>query len=128
MGKPELETFLNYLVKQRRLSASSQSQALNALIFMYKHVLEAEWPWLDNLVRAKWKQFLATVLSVNEVRDIFNHMAGTTKLMAELIYGAGLRIMNARNSELRISILISRRLISGMVKVEKTERHAYHKN
>lgn len=92
MGKVELEAFLNYLVKQRRLSASSQSQALNALLFMYKHVLELELPWMDNLVRAKRKQFLPTVLSVQEVRDIFSHMSGTTRLMAELIYGAGLRV------------------------------------
>lgn len=92
MGKRELEAFLNYLVKKRRLSASSQSQALSALIFLYKHVLELELPWLDNLVRAKRKKFLPTVLSVNEVRNIFTHMSGTTKLMAELIYGAGLRV------------------------------------
>jgi len=55
MGKIELEAFLNYLVTQRHLSASSQSQALNALFFMYKHVLEIRPDWLDNLARAKRK-------------------------------------------------------------------------
>ena len=92
MGKIELESFLNYLVTNRHLSASSQSQALNALFFMYKHVLEQKPEWLDNLDRVKRKQFLPTVLSINEVRDILSNMAGTTKLMAELIYGTGMRV------------------------------------
>lgn len=92
MGKPELEAYLNYLVKQRRLSASSQSQALNTLLFMYKNVLEIEPDWLDNLARAKRKKFLPTVLSVNEVREILGLMTGTSKLMAELMYGTGLRV------------------------------------
>jgi integron integrase len=92
MGKREIEAFLNYLVTQRHLSASSQSQALNAVFFMYKQVLEMEPGWLDNLARVKRKQFLPTVLSVTEVRDILSHMTGTTKLMAELIYGTGMRV------------------------------------
>jgi len=100
MGKQEIETFLNYLVTQRRLSASSQSQALNALIFIYKHVLELEPGWLSHLSRAKRKQFLPTVLSVGEVCDILSHMSGTTRLMAELIYGTGMRVSEC--TQLRI--------------------------
>ncbi len=92
MGKQDIESFLNYLVTKRRLSASSQSQALNAVIFMYKHVLEIEPGWMDSLTRAKRKQFLPTVLSVGEVKEILSHMSGTTKLMAELIYGTGMRV------------------------------------
>lgn len=92
MGKHEIETFLNYLVTTRRLSASSQAQALNALFFMYKKVLEMEPGWLDNLARVKRKQFLPTVLGVNEVRELLSHMSGTPKLMAELIYGTGMRV------------------------------------
>ncbi|MBD3669241.1 MAG: integron integrase [Gammaproteobacteria bacterium] len=92
MGKSEIEAFLNYLVRYRHLSASSQSQALNALIFMYKHVLDLDPGWLDNLARAKRKRFLPTVLSVNEVREILSHMTGMTRLMAELIYGTGMRV------------------------------------
>ena len=92
MGKTEIESFLNYLVTRRRLSASSQSQALNAIIFMYKHVLEMDPGWLENLARAKRKIFLPTVLSVQEVREILGYMTGTPKLMAELIYGTGMRV------------------------------------
>ena len=92
MGKIELEAFLNYLVTQRHLSASSQSQALNALFFMYKHVLEIRPDWLDNLARAKRKKSLPVVLSVNEVRDVLSNMSNTPKLMADLIYGTGMRV------------------------------------
>jgi integron integrase len=100
MGKVELEAFLNYLVTQRHLSASSQSQALNALFFMYKHVLEIEPGWLDNLARVKRKQFLPTVLSANEVREVLTKMIGTPKLMAKLIYGTGMRVSEC--TQLRI--------------------------
>ncbi len=92
MGKKELEAFLNYLVTERHLSASSQSQALNVLFFIYRHVLEQEPEWLDHLVHAKRKQSLPVVLSVNEVRTILNNMMGIPKLMAELIYGTGMRV------------------------------------
>ena len=92
MGKTELTAYLNYTVKKRRLSASSQSQALNALMFMYKKVLEIEPEWMDNFERAKRKKFLPTVLSVNEVREILNNMSGMTRLMAALIYGTGMRV------------------------------------
>ena len=92
LGKRELEQFLNYLVVKRHLSASSQSQALNALIFMYKHVLETDPGWMDNLARAKRKQILPTVLSIDEVRSVLSQMNGTIKLMADLIYGTGLRV------------------------------------
>ena len=100
MGKVELEAFLNYLVTQRHLSASSQSQALNALFFMYKHVLEIEPGWLENLARVKRKQFLPTVLSANEVREVLTKMKGTPKLMAKLIYGTGMRVSEC--TQLRI--------------------------
>ncbi|MCW8930497.1 MAG: phage integrase N-terminal SAM-like domain-containing protein [Gammaproteobacteria bacterium] len=92
MGKNEIEEFLNYLVIQRHLSASSQSQALNAIIFMYKHIFDTKTEWLDNLVRVKRKKFLPVVLSISEVRDILGHMCGITKLMAKLIYCTGLRV------------------------------------
>ena len=92
MGKIEIEAFLNYLVAERHLSASSQSQALNAIFFMYKHVLEIRPEWLDNFARAKRKKSLPVVLSVNEVRSVLDNMSSTVKLMAELIYGTGMRV------------------------------------
>jgi integron integrase len=92
LGKNHIEQYLNYLVTDRRLSASSQSQALNALIFLYRQVLDIDPGWLDKLERVKQKQFLPTVLTENEVRLIFSYMSGITKLMAGLIYGTGMRV------------------------------------
>jgi len=92
LDKFHLETFLNYLITKRHLSASSQGQALNAIIFMYKHVLEIDPGWMDNLARAKRKERLPTVLSINEVTQVLSLMLNTPKLMAELIYGSGLRV------------------------------------
>jgi integrase len=87
-----MEDFLNYLVTKRRLSASSQSQALNALMFLYRKVLDIEPGWLENLERVKRMHFLPTVLTVNEVREVLNEMRGMPRLMAKLIYGTGMRI------------------------------------
>jgi integron integrase len=92
MGKIEIEAFLNHLVTKRHLSASSQAQALNSLFFMYKHVLDIQPEWLDNFARAKRKKSLPVVLSVNEVREVLSNMSSNAKLMADLIYGTGMRV------------------------------------
>jgi len=92
LNKDHLEAFLNYLISKRHLSASSHGQALNSIIFMYKHVLKIDPGWIDNLARPKRKERLPTVLSVNEVTQVLSFMQNTPKLMAELIYGSGLRV------------------------------------
>lgn len=92
LGSQDLEKFLNYLAAVRRVSASTQSQALSALVFLYKHVLQMELGWMEKLERAKQKRFLPVVLVPEEVRRVLSHLSGVPKLMAELIYGTGLRI------------------------------------
>ena len=92
LGKAALEAFLNHLAAERHVSASTQSQALNALVFLYRQVLEMDLGWLDKLERVKRKRFLPVVLSIDEVKCVFSHMSGTPKLMAELIYGTGMRV------------------------------------
>jgi integron integrase len=92
LGKDALETYLNHLAAERHVSASTQTQALNALIFLYRQVLEIDPGWLDKLERVKRKRFLPVVLTVEEVKRVFSHMSGTPKLMAELIYGTGMRV------------------------------------
>lgn len=77
---------------RRHLAASSQAQALNALIFRYKQVLEIDPGWLENLDRAKRKQYLPTVLSAREIGKVLDNMSGITRLMAQLIYGTGMRV------------------------------------
>ena len=92
MGKQEIESYLNHLAVKRKVSASTQSGALNGLVFLYREILKQELPDLDNLQRIKRYKSIPVVMSVKEVEATFTHMKGTTRLMAELIYGTGLRI------------------------------------
>jgi integron integrase len=93
MGAPEIEQFLNFLAVQKSVSASTQNQALSALVFLYREVLRKEFDWLQNLVRAKRPVKVPTVLTENEVRSVLAHLDGRNWLMASLLYGAGLRLM-----------------------------------
>lgn len=92
MGAVEVTAFLNHLANARRVSASTQNQALSALLFLYREVLEVELPWLDGLVRAKSAKRLPTVLTRSEVQAVLAKLSGTRWLMASLLYGAGLRL------------------------------------
>ena len=91
MGAEEVTAFLSYLATARRVAAATQNQALAALLFLYKIVLEVQLPWLDGIVRAQRPVRIPTVLSEAEVRRIMDHVEGTAKLMVGLLYGAGLR-------------------------------------
>jgi len=79
-------------VKQR-VSASTQNQAFNAILFLFRHVLGKEAGDLDNTVRAKRGHKIPVVLTVEEVKNLFAHMTGKSLLIAELLYGSGLRLM-----------------------------------
>ncbi len=93
MGAEEVTTFLSDLAVRRRVSASTQNQALSALLFLYRHVLEVELPWLDDLVRAKKPQRVPAVLSRAEVRLLLEQLEGPVLLAASLMYGSGLRLL-----------------------------------
>jgi integron integrase len=92
MGGPEVETFLTHLAVVGHVAASTQNQALAALLFLYQQVLEIELPKLDS-VRAKRPTRLPVVLSVAEVKAVLDRMEGVYGQMAELMYGAGLRLL-----------------------------------
>ncbi|HKB72752.1 MAG TPA: integron integrase [Burkholderiales bacterium] len=92
MGAAEVTAFLNWLAAERNVAAATQNQALNALLFLYKHVLDRELPWFDGLVRAKRPVRLPVVLSEAEVRRLLAQLDGFKWLMASLLYGAGLRL------------------------------------
>lgn len=92
MGQQEIEAYLNHLASKRCVSASTQSGALNAIAFLYRVVLKEKMPDLDNLRRIKRHQTIPVVMSQREVESTLARMRGTTRLMAELIYGTGLRI------------------------------------
>jgi site-specific recombinase XerD len=95
MGSAEVEAFLSMLAVQGRVSASTQNQALSAILFLYREVLRIELPWLDGVVRAKHKRRLPTVLSADEVRCLLGSMEGRPWLIASLLYGTGMRLMEA---------------------------------
>lgn len=90
-GAEEVSAFLTYLAKDRKIGASTQNQALNALIFLYKHVLDIELTGIT-AVRASRRRKVPAVLTREEVRSIFDNCPKNTKLMLMLIYGAGLRL------------------------------------
>lgn len=92
MGAPEIQAFLAYLARERQVSASTQNQALSALLFFYRQVLHKDIePIL--LSTAKRPEHLPTVLTRDEVLRLLDHLEGTHKLMAQLLYGSGLRLM-----------------------------------
>ena len=93
MGEAEVTAFLNHLAVQRHVAASTQNQALSALLFLYKEVLGHELPWLDGLQRATRPPRLPTVLTGSEAERLLAQLTGTRWLLASLMYGAGLRVM-----------------------------------
>lgn len=95
MGAEEVTAFLNHLATAERVAASTQNQALAAILFLYRHVLLIDLPWLDGLIRARKPRRLPAVLSVGEVRVLLGSMDGVTRLIATLLYGSGLRLMEA---------------------------------
>jgi integron integrase len=92
MGEAEINTFLSHLALNRRVSASTQNQALSALIFLYKRVLKREIGELGEVIRARRPKHLPIVMTREEVRLVMDRMEGETWLLACLMYGAGLRL------------------------------------
>ena len=95
MGEAEITAFLSHLAVDKHVSASTQNQALSALLFLYKEVLGVELDWLEDVVRAKRPQRLPVVLTVNEVRQILSLIPENNGLIARLMYGTGMRLMEA---------------------------------
>ena len=93
MSAPEVTRFLSSLAVDGRVAASTQNQALSALLFLYRDVLQVDLPWLDGIVRAKRPARLPVVLTREEVRAILQRLDGVPRLMACLLYGAGLRVL-----------------------------------
>jgi integron integrase len=95
LGAPQVEEFLSHLAVHRKVSAATQNQALQAILFLYRHVLGIELPWLDGVTRATAPRRLPVVLSREEVRSLLAQLEGTPWLVASLLYGAGLRLTEA---------------------------------
>jgi integron integrase len=88
-----VEAFLTHLAVRGNVAASTQNQALSALLFLYRKVLGVDLPWMENVVRAKRPRRLPTVLSAGEVRALLELMPARPRLLASLLYGTGMRLM-----------------------------------
>ena len=92
LGAKEVTAFLSHLAVEGRVAASTQNQALAALLFLYRAVLDEPLPWLDDVIRAKRSARKPSVLTADEAQRLLSHMRGPKLLMASLLYGAGLRL------------------------------------
>jgi len=94
MGEPEIRAFLTHLAVERRVAASTQNQALSAILFLYKYVLRKELDWIDGVIRAKRPSRLPVVLTRAEVKAVLSQLpAGQYQLIGQLLYGTGMRMM-----------------------------------
>jgi integron integrase len=93
MGKKEVSAFLTHLAVDGKVSSSTQNQALSALLFLYREVLEQEFGWLDDVVRAKGRGHVPVVLTHDEARALLALLDGLNWLIGKILYGSGLRIM-----------------------------------
>jgi integron integrase len=93
LGEAEISQFLSALAMEQRVSAATQNQALNALVFLYRHVLKLDVGQIENIVRAKQPHRLPVVLRKHEVKALLDALEGVHWLMGHLLYGAGLRLM-----------------------------------
>lgn len=95
MEARDVEAFLTHLAVAGKVAASTQNQAKSALLFLYREVLEIQLPWLDNITQAKAPKRLPVVLTVSEVQSVLSRLTGTHALIASLLYGGGMRLMEA---------------------------------
>ena len=95
LGAAEIEAYLSHLATDRKVSASTQNQALSAILFLYQKVLKLELPWLDGITRARRSRYLPTVLTQAEVRAVLAKLDGRAWLIVSVLYGGGLRISEA---------------------------------
>jgi integron integrase len=111
MGATEVERFLSHLAEQHNVAAATQAQALAALLFLYKRVLNVSLPWLDNVVRATRPKRLPTVLTQNEVQRVIANLPGVYWLIGGLLYGGGLRLTEALRLRIKDLEVDQRRIL-----------------
>ena len=95
MGAAEVQAFLTMLASERHVSSSTHNQALSALLFLYREVLGIALPWLQELARPGYTRRIPTVLTADEVRLLLAQMQGEPRLLARLLYGTGMRLLEA---------------------------------
>ncbi len=119
MAAPEIETFLTSLAVDNQVAASTQNQALAAILFLYRDVFEFDLPWLANLVRAKQLQHLPVVLTRTEVSRVLANLEGTLWMIASLLYGGGMRITECLQLRVKDIELVRREILIRDAKGQK---------
>jgi integron integrase len=111
LGGDHVEAFLSHLALTRHVAAATQAQALSALLFLYKHVLNTPLPWLDSVVRAKRPKRLPVVLTREECLRVLSHLQGPCELVARMLYGSGLRVLEALRLRIK-DVDLQRRVVT----------------
>jgi len=111
MGKREVEAYLSHLAVKGKVAASTQNLAFSSILFLYRHVLGVELPWLDDVIRVKRPPRLPVVLTRGEVKQILALLRPPHDLIAQLLYGSGLRISEALRLRVKDIDLVRRSLI-----------------
>ena len=119
MGGEEVEAFLTSLAVNNKVAASTQNQALAAILFLYREVLQQDLPWLANMVHAKRPQRLPVVLTRQEVQQVLGHLAGTEWLVAAMLYGGGMRLLECLQLRIKDVELSRRELLIRDAKGQK---------
>jgi site-specific recombinase XerD len=127
MGVPEIEEFLTHLAVEGNFAAATQNQALNAILFLYRQVLQIELEDRINAIRAKRPQQIPIVLSPDEAFAIIQQTTGVHRLMLQLLYGSGLRLRECMELRSKISTSPSLKWSSAAAKVVRIELHCYRK-
>ncbi len=115
MAEPEINAFLTHLAVERHVSASTQTQALCALLFLYRSVLGKEVGQLEGLIRAKRKRKLPVVLTQEEVQRILAATVGTERMILQFLYGTGMRLMEVlrlRVKDIELKLRVGRPTLS----------------
>lgn len=111
LGASDVTAFLSYLAQRRRVAPQTQNQALQAILFLYRHVLGIELPWLQDVVRARVSRRVPVVLTRDEAAALLRELHGHDRLIASLMYGSGLRVMECLRLRVKDLELTRRELI-----------------
>jgi integron integrase len=119
LGAKEIEEYLSYLAVERHVTASTQNQALNGILYLYKNIFKKDIGWLKNVKRAKRKSHLPIVFSTSEAKEIIEKLEGPVRLIVLLLYGSGLRLNEALNIRIKDLSFETKQLIVRDGKGEK---------
>ena len=122
LGADDAEAFLTHLAVERRCAVSTQNQALSAILFLYREVLGIVLPWMENFQRAKRPKYLPIVLSEQEVAKVLSLLEGVPWLVASLLYGSGLRLLEALRLRVQDVMLTRNQLMVRHAKGGKDRR------